>query len=292
MFIKMIVAVKQVPDTQQISGEVMTPDGRVNRSALPTIVNPEDLNALEEALKIKDKFGGKVTVISMGPPSAIETLKECYYRGADDVILISDKDFAGADTLATSMTLKYAIDKIGDFDIVFCGRQAIDGDTAQVGPQLAEKLKINQITRIIEIIKVSDKKKGSIEVKRATEYGYEILKSHFPVLLTITGIANQPRSPDIKRLLAFKNMLFMSDDSKVNNIDLPEKLKPYCPHFKIWDRKSISIDSKKCGLNGSPTKVKKIESIVLTASNFKNIEINKHGINSLINELKKDHIIG
>ncbi|MBI9099411.1 MAG: electron transfer flavoprotein subunit beta/FixA family protein, partial [Spirochaetaceae bacterium] len=156
MSFQMIVTVKQVPDTQAISGEAMTPEGTVNRSALPAIFNPEDLNALEEALKIKEQFGGHITAISMGPPSAAEVLRECYYRGADDLILLSDKSFAGSDTLATSLTLAYGIKKIGHFDIIFCGRQAIDGDTAQVGPQLAEKLDVNQLTSVSSILDVQN----------------------------------------------------------------------------------------------------------------------------------------
>lgn len=147
-----VVLIKQVPDTHNVTGEVMTADGTMNRNALPAIFNPEDLNALEMALSLKDQYGGRVSVVTMGPMQAVEVLRDALYRGADRVVLLSDRKFAGADTQATSYTLKCAIDKLGDFDLVFCGRQAIDGDTAQVGPQVAEKLGIPQITYAESII--------------------------------------------------------------------------------------------------------------------------------------------
>jgi electron transfer flavoprotein beta subunit len=155
----------------------MKEDGTVNRVALPAIFNPEDLNALEEALKIKDQHGAHVTVLTMGPPNAAEVLRESLFRGADDVILLSDRKFAGADTLATSYALSLAIKKIGDYDIVMCGRQAIDGDTAQVGPQTAEKLGVNQITCVDNIVEI---KGSSITAERSIEGGYEIVKSKLP----------------------------------------------------------------------------------------------------------------
>src|SRR4030042_6498904 len=180
----MIVLVKQVPDTQNITGQAMKEDGTVNRAALPAIFNPEDLNALEEALKIKEKHGGKITVITMGPPNAAEILRESLFRGADEVILLSDRKFAGADTLATSYALCMAIKKVKNFDIVLCGRQAIDGDTAQVGPQTAEKIGTNQITCVDKIVELKDKE---ITVERSIKGGYEILKAKLPILLTITN---------------------------------------------------------------------------------------------------------
>ena len=200
---KMIVLVKQVPDTHNVTGEAMKPDGTVNRAALPSVFNPEDLNALEEALKLRDVLGGSITAVTMGPPQAVEVLRECLYRGADDVILLSDRGFAGADTLATSYALACGVRKIGDFDLVFCGRQAIDGDTAQVGPQVAEKLGINQLTCVSEIRGIEGK---SITVKRSVENGFEILRAKLPVLLTITAEANEPRPPSVKRAMAYKNI--------------------------------------------------------------------------------------
>lgn len=290
MSLRMIVTVKQVPDTQEIKGEAMTPEGRVNRAALPAIINPEDLNALEEALKLKKRLGGHLTVISMGPPSAAEALKGCFFRGADDVILLSDRNFAGADTLATSYTLKCAIDKVGPFDIVFCGRQAIDGDTAQVGPQLAEKLGINQITCVSELLEMEPGNPGYVKVKRATEHGYEILKSNLPLLITVTSEANIPRSPNAKRLLAFRDMSFTKEGEE--NGSIPDKFKWTRSHFKLWDMESLKIDKELCGMPGSPTKVKKIETITLTAGNSREIAPTAEGLQELIDELKSEHIIG
>ncbi|MFW6181692.1 MAG: electron transfer flavoprotein subunit beta/FixA family protein, partial [Spirochaetota bacterium] len=167
----MVVLVKQVPDTKNVTGEAMKEDGTVNRGALPAIFNPEDLNALEMALQVRDRHGGTVHVISMGPPSAVAVLKESLYRGADQVYLISDRKFAGSDTLATSFALKQAIrTKVPDFDIVFCGRQAIDGDTAQVGPQTAEKLDIAQLTYVESIEKLEE---NAITVRKLIENGSE-----------------------------------------------------------------------------------------------------------------------
>ena len=292
MALRMIVTVKQVPDTQNLKGEAMTPEGTVNRGALPAIVNPEDLNALEEALRIKETVTGSIIVLSMGPPSAAEALKECFYRGADDLVLLSDKVFAGADTLATSFTLKSAIEKLGDYDLILCGRQAIDGDTAQVGPQLAEKLKINQLTRVTEVLELTDNPGGFVKVKRSTEYGFEILKSTFPVLLTLTGEANLPRPPNIHRMLGFKDMPFTVDGKKLSGKRIKKKLVSETSHFTIWTNKTLQAETELCGMSGSPTKVKKIENIVLTANGIKEIPNTDNGINALIHELKREHIIG
>lgn len=288
MALKMVVTVKQVPDTHNVSGDAMKPDGTVNRAILPTIFNPEDLNALEEALKIKEIFGGTITVLTMGPAKALEVLKECLYRGADDVILISDRRFAGADTLATSYVLKCAIDRIGNVDLVLCGRQAIDGDTAQVGPQIAEKLGINQLTCISDVVDVA---KGSITVKRSVESGHEVVKSKFPVLLTVTGEANEPRSPSAKLMMKYKNVDTKSSYDDVyteDSINTAEILE----HVKEWNLESVGAELEQCGLKGSPTKVKKIESVVLTASQVKEIPNHDVGIKGLMDELTTEHIIG
>jgi len=277
----MIVLVKQVPDTQDITGELMTPDGRVNRRALPAIVNPEDLNALEEAVRIREKQGGIVTALTMGPPSACEAMKECYCRGADQVILLTDKKFASADTLATSYALSCAARKLGRFDLIFCGRQAIDGDTGQVGPQLAEKLHINQITFVSEIREIKTDP-GSITVRRTTESGYEMLRCPFPVLITVTSEANRPRSVSVKRLLSYKNTEFR------NSSDLPSEKNP----FMQWDAEAIGADPVRCGGSGSPTRVQKIETISLTAGGMEQIPDSMEGVSSLIGKLRKEHIIG
>ena len=205
MGLNLVVLVKQVPDTQNVTGEAMKEDGTVNRGILPAIYNPEDLHALEAALTIKDAHpGSKVSVLTMGPPSAVQVLKDSLYRGADFVALVSDRKFAGADTLATSYALKCAIEKTGDYDIVLCGRQAIDGDTAQVGPQTAEKLGINQITGIFQIDEIDTEKK-TITARRSIEGGYEIIQAPFPLLLTVTDEGFFPRPPSVIRVMTYKN---------------------------------------------------------------------------------------
>ncbi len=289
MGLQMIVTVKQVPDTHNVSGDAMKPDGTVNRNVLPAIFNPEDLNALEEALKVKEVLGGTITVISMGPPKAAEVLKECLYRGADDVILVSDRKFAGADTLATSYALKCAIEKVGNYDLIFCGRQAIDGDTAQVGPQIAEKLNINQLTCITEVVEVNN---DAITVKRAVENGCEILKSRFPVLITVTGETNEPRSPSAKLVMTYKNIASEHADESYDETYLESVDDNTVSHIKEWNVDSIKADPDLCGLSGSPTKVKKIQNVVLTASDVKQVPNSQEGINELIHELIKEHIIG
>lgn len=288
MGFKMAVLVKQVPDTKNISGEVMKPDGTINRAALPAIFNPEDLNALEAALTIKDLHGGHITVLTMGPQTATSVLKEALYRGADDAILLSDRKFAGADTLATSYVLALALQKSGPYDLIFCGRQAIDGDTAQVGPQTAEKLGINQITNVIRIESVSP---GTIVAERLLDHGSEVIESGLPALLTIHQEANIPRPPSVKRVLAYKNILTDLDvqeyDEEYMNIAKKSRYR-----IKVWNQNDLNADPEKCGLSGSPTKVKKVESVVLETTNSKKVEFSKDAIRELIAELMNEHIIG
>jgi len=286
MGIKMIVTVKQVPDTHNVSANAMKPDGTVNRAILPTIFNPEDLNALEEALKIKDALGGTVTCITMGPPKAADVLKECLFRGADDVILVSDRRFAGADTLATSYALKSTIEKIGAYDLIFCGRQAIDGDTAQVGPQIAEKLKINQLCNASEVVAVDEK---SITIKRLTEYGNETLKSKFPCLVTVTAEANDPRAPSAKRVMRYKKIASLKTQ---NYGEAYLENNSQIPHIKEWDVDTIGADPVQCGLSGSPTKVKEIQTVVLKAGEIKQISNNESEITALVHQLINEHILG
>jgi electron transfer flavoprotein beta subunit len=284
-----IVLVKQVPDTKNISVDAMKPDGTVNRSALPTIFNPEDLNALEEALRIKDKYGAKITVLTMGPPNAADVLRQSLFLGADDVILLSDRKFAAADTLATSYALSLAIKKIGDFDLIIGGRQAIDGDTAQVGPQTAEKLNINQATCVDKIVNLSD---GNITVNRTTDHGFETIKSKLPILLTITAEANTPRPFSVKKTLTYKNAISLIEqhDYDEKYLNSNDKNKPFI--ITNWDHEDIKAQTEKCGLLGSPTQVKKIENIVLEAGESKEIENSDDGLRSLIVELMSEHIIG
>lgn len=285
-----IVLVKQVPDTHNITGEAMKEDGTVNRAALPAIFNPEDLNALEESLAIKEQYGGKITVITMGPPNAANVLRESLFRGADDVILLSDRKFAAADTLATSYALALAIKKLPAYDLVLCGRQAIDGDTAQVGPQTAEKLGINQITCVEQILELRER---TITAKRAVEGGYEIVQTQLPILLTITKDANIPRPPSAKKVLTYK---YAATPAEINNYD-EEYLKTAEINeshaiIQLWGHEEIGAAEAQCGLSGSPTKVKQIESVVLAAGAFQKIENSTCGLESLITELMHEHIIG
>ncbi len=291
MGLNLVVLVKQVPDTANITGEAMKEDGTVNRQALPAIFNPEDLHALEAALTVKDMYPeARVNVLTMGPPPAVQVLKESLYRGADFVALISDRRFAAADTLATSYALKCAIEKIGNVDMVFCGRQAIDGDTAQVGPQTAEKLGINQITCVSGINKIDENKK-SIEATRSIEGGYEIVKAGFPVLMTFTDEGFVPRPPSAIRMLAYKNAStevsteafdesYMDGDAGANT------------NLAQWDIEAINADVESCGLSGSPTKVKKIESVVLTAGEIVMVDNTTGGIAGMVHDLIADHTIG
>jgi electron transfer flavoprotein beta subunit len=287
---RIIVLAKQVPDTHNITGQAMKDDGTVNRQALPAIFNPEDLNALEEALRIKERHGGAVSVVTMGPPNAAQILKDSLYRGADEVVLVSDRIFAGADTLATSYALAMAIRKLGSFDLVICGRQAIDGDTAQVGPQTAEKLGIDQITCVKEILELEG---DSITAERSIEGGYEIIKAKLPVLLTVTAEANAPRPPSAKKMLAYKRAmtpleLEALDDSYICAYGICEEHAV----IKLWSAADIGANPEQCGLAGSPTKVKEIESVILGARDSKMVASTKEGIEALVGELVAEHIIG
>ena len=288
MTLKIVTLAKQVPDTANITGDAMKPDGTVNRAALPAITNPEDLNALEEALKIKETLGATITTITLGPPGAVKTLKEALYRGANDAILVTDPKFAASDTLATSYALKCAVEKIGKFDLILCGRQAIDGDTAQVGPQLAQKLNINQLSSVIEILEVTT---SHITVKRAIDNGTEIIKSPLPVLLTIIAEANEPRSPSVKRVMLYKNIECKNSGS-YDETYLDTAATNVCTHIKQWNADDIKANLKRCGLSGSPTKVKKIENVVLTARNTRTFSNAESEIGELIHELVTEHIIG
>ncbi len=291
-----IVLVKQVPDTANISGQVMKPDGTVNRAKLPAILNHEDRVALELALLVKDKFGGKVTTITMGPPRASDILRECLYMGADETYLISDRKFAGADTLATSYVLSEAIKKIGNYDIIFAGRQAIDGDTAQVGPQTAEKLKISQITYAEEILEIKD---STIKVRRKIEGGYEILRTQLPLLITVLKEAAFPRPFKAKRVMACKNaktlleLEKLSDGNTLLNIDqLKEEFNSKGLYINTFTMDDLRIEEDRCGIHGSPTKVYKVESVVLASRNHEIVESGNEGLGKLIDQLMEDHILG
>ncbi|NIM95123.1 MAG: electron transfer flavoprotein beta subunit/FixA family protein [Anaerolineales bacterium] len=291
-----VVLVKQVPNTSNITGQTMKEDGTINRAALPAIFNPEDLNALEMALSVKDEHGGKVTVLTMGPLRAADILRESLYRGADRVILLSDKKFAGSDTLATSYALKCAVEKIGDYDLIFCGRQAIDGDTAQVGPQVAEKLSLPQITYAESILSLEGK---DIVVERAFLNGKETVKCTLPCLLTVVGSANLPRPPSANRLLAFKLAAIPQEIpallKKWPEFKTEEELESYLSerglNITVWDGSDIDIDYDMVGLNASPTKVSKVDYIILETGESMDIEATQEGIAALVNELVSDYTI-
>ena len=295
MNLKIVVLAKQVPDTRNVGPDAMTPEGTVNRSALPAIFNPEDLNALEQALRLKDQFPGTtVTVITMGPGRAAEVIREAMYRGADGGYLLTDRAFAGADTLATSYALATAIKHVcPDVDLIIGGRQAIDGDTAQVGPQVAEKLGLNQITYTEEILSCGD---GKICVKRHIDGGVETVESPLPCVLTVNGSAAPCRPRNVKRVMKFKRCLAPMELPQGTGFgDLPyaseyEK-KPYLKLGQLTCA-DVNADLSQCGLAGSPTKVKNVENIVFKAKESKVLTGSDEDINGLIQELLASHTIG
>ena len=313
MSLKIVVLAKQVPDTRNVGPDAMTPEGTVNRSALPAIFNPEDLNALEQALRLKDQFPGTtVTVLTMGPGRAAEVIREAMYRGADGGYLLTDRAFAGADTLATSYALATAIKHVcPDADLIIGGRQAIDGDTAQVGPQVAEKLGLNQITYVEEIqtlsnspLKGEEKKspfKGDLEglsivVKRHIDGGVETVESPLPCVLTVNGSAAPCRPRNVKRVMKYKRCLAPMELPQGTGFgDLPyaseyEK-KPYLKLGQL-SCADVGADLQQCGLAGSPTKVKNVENIVFKAKESKVLTGSDDDVNGLIKELLASHTIG
>lgn len=281
-----VVCIKQVPDTENLTSEAMKEDGTVNRTALPAIVNPEDLHALEMAIELKEQHGGKVTALSMGPPSAADALRKALYRGADRAILLTDRKFAASDTLATSYALSQAISNIPEIDIVFCGRQAIDGDTAQIGPQLADKLGIPQYTYADEIL---DADEDTIRVERNLGTGHEIVEGRLPGLLTVTETANTPRFPAAKRLLKFRHAQTASELGE-GDPD-PEELAEEGLLIEEWNASDVGCDPDRCGGSGSPTKVKKIDSVQLMSEEHVEVEPTPDGLSGLVEELIDEHII-
>jgi len=290
MSFKIVVLAKQVPDTRNVGKDAMKADGTVNRAALPAIYNPEDLNALEQALRLKSKIeGATVHVLTMGPARAAEIIRESMYRGADGGYLLSGREFAGSDTLATSYALACAIRKLGKVDIIVCGRQAIDGDTAQVGPQVAEKLGMPQITYAEEIIDCSDNK---ITVKRRLERGVEVVKGNLPLLITVNGSAPSCRPRHAKLTLKYKHAATPTEkqDSGSDYTDLYNS-HPYL-NINEWGVNDIEHDIQWLGLSGSPTKVKQIENVVFTAKESKKLTASDVEIEDLMKELIANHTIG
>ncbi len=267
MNLNIIVLAKQVPDTRNVGKDAMNADGTINRAALPAIFNPEDLNALEQALRLKEQYpGSTVKVLTMGPARAAEIVREGMFRGTDGGYLLTDRAFAGADTLATSYALSTAIRKMGKYDIIIGGRQAIDGDTAQVGPQVAEKLGLTQITHAEEILKVED---GRVTVKRHIDGGVETVEGPLPIVITVNGSAAPCRPRNAKLLMTYKNA-----------------------EVAEWSMADIEADVAQCGLSGSPTKVKAIQNIVFKAKESKAMGDTDAEIENLIVELVENHTIG
>jgi electron transfer flavoprotein beta subunit len=288
--LKIVVLIKQVPDTRNVGPDAMKPDGTVNRGKLDTVFNPDDLHALELALNLKDRIPGtEITVMTMGPRRAADIIRDSLYRGADNGIMISDKRFGGADTLATSYTLVRAIKKLPSYDIIMGGRQAIDGDTAQVGPQCAEKLGVPQITYVEEIVSITN---DDVVAKRRLSKGVETVSSPLPCLMTVHGASPACRSKEAKRIMQYKYARTNSEIRK--NDEFIRTLHAKRPYLNIpeWGVEDIDADVAKIGLSGSPTKVKSVESIVLTANEAKVLSDSDLDIENMIKELIDHHIIG
>ncbi|MBR1765691.1 MAG: electron transfer flavoprotein subunit beta/FixA family protein [Bacteroidales bacterium] len=289
MSLKIVVLAKQVPDTRNVGKDAMTAEGTVNRAALPAIFNPEDLNALEQALRLKEQMPDvEVGLLTMGPPRAGEIIREGLYRGADTGWLLTDRLFAGADTLATSYALATAIKKIGNVDLVIGGRQAIDGDTAQVGPQVAQKLGLNQVTYAEEILKVEN---GKATIRRLIDGGVETVEAPLPLVVTVNGSAAECRPQNAKLVMKYKHAacpLEVSDD------DPRKTLREQRPELVLnqWSVADVDGDPAQCGMSGSPTKVKEVQSIAFQAKESKTLTAADADIEGLIKELLNDKIIG
>lgn len=290
MSLNIIVLAKQVPDTRNVGKDAMKADGTINRAALPAIFNPEDLNALEQALRIKEANpGSTITLLTMGLPRASEIIREAIYRGADTGIVLTDRVLGGADTLATSYSLAQAVKKIGNYDIILGGRQAIDGDTAQVGPQIAEKLGIPQVTYAEDIVEIKD---GHVVVKRRLENGVETVKAPLPCVVTVNGSAPECRPRNAQRLMKYKYAVSPSEkaalpDDRQAFVDQ----RPYL-QLKEWNAAFVEADPEQIGLPGSPTKVKAIENVVFTAKESRRLDNDDAQIEELVKELITNHTIG
>jgi len=290
MSLNIIVLAKQVPDTRNVGKDAMKEDGTINRAALPAIFNPEDLNALEQALRLKDvNPGSTVTLLTMGLPRAAEIIREAIFRGADAGIVLTDRALGGADTLATSYSLAQAVKKFGKYDIILGGRQAIDGDTAQVGPQIAEKLGIPQVTYAEKIVELKD---GYVTVTRRLENGVETVKSPLPCVVTVNGSAAECRPRNARRVLQYK--FAASPGELVKASDRQKEIVAARPELQIqeWSAAFVDADPEQIGLPGSPTKVKTIENVVFTAKESRRLDDSDDTIESLVKELISNHTIG
>ena len=290
MSLNIIVLAKQVPDTRNVGKDAMKEDGTINRAALPAIFNPEDLNALEQALRLKDANpGSTITLLTMGLPRASEIIREAIYRGADTGIVLTDRALGGADTLATSYSLAQAVKKFGNYDIILGGRQAIDGDTAQVGPQIAEKLGLPQVTYAEEILDLKD---GKVTVKRRLESGVETVVAPLPCVVTVNGSAAECRPRNARRIQKYKYAVSPSQKEKLSDdLKAVVEKRPYL-NLQEWSAAYVDADPQQIGLAGSPTKVKAIENVVFTAKESRTIENNDTELEDLVKELIANHTIG
>jgi len=289
MSFKIIVLAKQVPDTRNVGKDAMKEDGTINRSVLPAIFNPDDLNAFEMALEAKSRIpNAELNVITMGPPRAASIIRESMYRGADNGYLLTDAKFAGSDTLATSYALYKAVEKCKP-DLIFCGVQAIDGDTAQVGPQIAEKLQLPQITYAEKLESIDTQK---IRIKRRLEHGVETVETLLPALVTVHSSAAPCRSRNAKFLMKYKHARTASElqDETRNYTELYSKR----PDLQIeeWNADTVHADVAYLGLAGSPTKVKKIDNVVLTQKDSKVFTHSDADVEQLVVELLESRVIG
>ena len=296
MPLRIIVLVKQVPDTKNVTGEVMKADGTVNRAALAAIFNPEDLNALEMGLDLKERYGGEVIAITMGPPRAADILRDALCRGADRVILLSDRRFAASDTLATSYTIAQAITThLAPYDLVLCGRQAIDGDTAQVGPQLAEKLGVPQVTFADRVLGYEN---GRLRIRRDLGRTQEVVEAAMPVVLTVPKTANSPRWPNARLLLKYRRArcaFEIEQEARRQNRSVDDVLAALNARglfIETWGAEDIQADLMRIGISGSPTKVKKVENVVLAGRDLKLFPADDNGIRDLVMELIDERTFG
>ncbi len=287
--LKVVVLAKQVPDTRNVGKDAMKADGTVNRAALPAIFNPEDLNALEQALTIKDMCeGSTVYILTMGPLRAADIIRDAMFRGADGGYLLTDRAFAGADTLATSYALSRALAEIKP-DIIVAGRQAIDGDTAQVGPQVAEKLGLPQVTYVEQIVSLDD---NQIVIRRRLERGVETVSSPYPMLMTVDGSAPECRPQNAKRVMKYKHAKTRSEVQEAGEDYMQIAAGKDYLRITEWNVGDIDADPQQLGLLGSPTKVKQIESVVFQAKESRKLTASDEDINSLMVELIASHTLG
>ena len=290
MSLNIVVLAKQVPDTRNVGKDAMKEDGTINRSALPAIFNPEDLNALEQALRLKESHpGSKITLLTMGLPRAAEVIREGLYRGADTGIVLTDRALGGADTLATSYSPAQAIRHLGEYDIIIGGRQAIDGDTAQVGPQIAEKLGLPQVT-YAEDIKVED---GKATIKRRIENGVEVVEAPLPLVVTVNGSAAPCRPRNARLIQKFKYAATPSEKAAASD-DVKRLLdsRSYLNLYE-WSAAEVEADPEQIGMPGSPTKVKTVVNVVFQAKESKRIEAaDDAAIEDLVKDLIANHTIG